>query len=254
MGKFSKGVLLILLVALSGCYYFKSPQVPMSRLFYPAEADYVYQPQWQRSAPDLLVLLPGINGSAEQFEHEGLIDQVRESHLPVDVLVADAHFGYYRERSFLIRLEEDVLAPARAAGYRRIYLAGISLGGFGALLQWRHGEGESIDALLLLTPYLGEPEYYAHKLDPSLQPQALDEDKNLWPWLATVPPRKRQHWYLGRAEEDRFYIPNGLLMNTLPPANGVTLAGGHNWPTWRRLWPELLMRLKRDFYGEAQSE
>lgn len=240
----------VLILPLAGCYYLRSADAPMTRLFYAHESDYAYQESFTPTAADLLVLLPGIAGTPEEFASKGLIEQVAAADMPVDVLVANAHFGYYRERSLLHRLQEDVLAPARAAGYQRIYVAGISLGGFGALLHWRDTGGETVDAILLLTPFLGEPEYYAHKLDDNRQAQALDEDKNIWPWLETTSEAMRRHWYLARAESDRFMVPNGLLAEMLPEDNHVTLPGDHNWPTWRRLWPELLSLLKRDFYPE----
>lgn len=241
----------VLILPLASCHYLRSADAPMLRLFYPQANNYGYQETFTRTAPDLLVLLPGIAGTPEEFSRKGLIEQVADADIPVDVLVADAHFGYYRERSLLHRLQEDVLAPARAAGYQRIYVAGISLGGFGALLHWRDTGGKAVDAVLLMTPYLGEPEYYAHKLDDNRQAQALDEDKNIWPWLDTTTESTRSHWYLARAESDRFMVPNGLLAEMLPEDNHVTLPGDHNWQTWRRLWPELLSRLKRDFYPET---
>ena len=47
--------------------------------------------------------------------------------------VADIHLSYYITRTAIQRLREDVILPARASGYKRISLAGISLGGLGAL-------------------------------------------------------------------------------------------------------------------------
>ena len=36
-------------------------------------------------------------------------------------------------RQIVVEQEQDVLAPARAAGYRQVWLLGVSLGAFGAL-------------------------------------------------------------------------------------------------------------------------
>ncbi|HEY7886082.1 MAG TPA: hypothetical protein VIC08_14150 [Cellvibrionaceae bacterium] len=236
------------LLLTSGCYHLQAAKAPMPALsYYHADA---YQPgvdSGQR-AKDLLVYLPGMGDYMERFEGKDLQQPLFEAGLPIDIKVADAHFAYYRARTFNERLHQDIIAPAREEGYQRIYLVGISLGGFGALLHWR--ETGDIDAVLLLTPYLGEPEYYAHLVDKNQQATALDEDKNIWPWLEELPPEAMQHWYVGRARDDKFFTPNSLLSDRLPPANTVTVDGGHDWNAWLAMWPQLLAKLERDFYSE----
>ena len=242
--------LLNLLTFLSGCYYLQRPIAPIEQAHYPAEAGYVYQPSAPATrAPDLLIMLPGMGDGIDRFAREGLIEQVKQAQLPLDVVVVNAHFNYYRSRSLLTRLQADVIAPAQNAAYRHIHLAGVSLGGFGTLLYWR--DKAPLDSALLLTPYLGEPEYYQHRLEPSARPQALDEEKNLWPWLEQQTPRTREHWYLGMAREDEFYTANALLADMLAPEHAVQVEGGHNWNSWRELWPQMLSQFKRDFYSQG---
>ena len=65
------------------------------------------------------------------------------------MVVADAHVGYFRNRSFEDRLRADVMVPARARGYESIWLAGISLGGLGALL-YADEHPEEVAGLLLI--------------------------------------------------------------------------------------------------------
>src|SRR5690625_6784033 len=68
----------------------------------------------------------------ESFPNHGFV--ATGSELDIDMLAADAHFGYYRERTFVQRLHEDIILPARQQGYQHIWLLGLSMGGFGAVL------------------------------------------------------------------------------------------------------------------------
>jgi hypothetical protein len=237
------------LSSLSGCYYWRSADTPMASLLYCRAQGYQLTPAAHcQRALDAMIMLPGIGDGPEQFAQQGLVAQVRRADIPVDVMVADAHFGYYRERSVLARLQQDVIAPAKRAGYRHLHFSGVSLGGFGGLLYWRDGTPMAAASLLLLTPYLGEPEHYQYKLEPSL-PAPDAKQESLWPWLDALPARQRRHWYLGLARQGKFYAPNQVLGKTLPSARVVEVNGKHNWQAWRQLWPPLLQALKRDFYA-----
>ena len=244
-------VLLALLAVASGsgCYYLRSADVPMQTRLYCRALDY----QLTRAddcprAQDAMIMLPGIGDSVERFAQEGLIDQLREANLPLDAIVADAHFGYYRDRSLLVRLQADVLEPAKRAGYHTLHFAGVSLGGFGSLLYWRDNASWRPASLTLLTPYLGEPEYYQYKLDTDVAPQQRQADKNLWPWLDASALTERRYWYVGLARSGKFYQPGQAFAELLPEANRVEVDGEHNWQAWRRMWPPLLSVLQRDFY------
>lgn len=248
-------ILAILLAGASGCYYLQTPTQPMDYRFYPAADNYrqtlslaAIEASGRQEA--LLVLLPGMGDKVTRFAKEGLIEQVTSADMALDVVVADAHFAYYRSRTFLERLEKDILQPAVAAGYQHIYLGGVSLGGFGGLLYWRHQSEypESVipvEGLLLLTPYVGEPEFFAHRLNSDLEPQASDDEKNIWPWLESLAAADTQHWYLGMAKRDEFYQANKLFSEFLLPEHIKESAGGHNWHSWRELWPAMLNEFKR---------
>src|SRR4051794_25590280 len=92
-------------------------------------------------AQALVVLLPGISLRPDEFVAEGFVDAVRQGRLAVDVVVAYAHRGYYDEGSLLRRLRDDVVLPARARGLPHVWLAGISLGGMGAIAYGARGGG-----------------------------------------------------------------------------------------------------------------
>ncbi len=104
----------------------------------------------------LVVLLAGRGGSPEDFARARFPELAGAAGVAADFLAADASLAYFLHRSVVNRLHDDVIAPARAHGYRQIWLAGISLGGTVALLYLREHPAE-IQGTLLVAPYLGEP-------------------------------------------------------------------------------------------------
>jgi pimeloyl-ACP methyl ester carboxylesterase len=200
-------------------------------------------------APVLLVLLPGANMAPAELEREGFVAAVRQRKLAVDVALPDAHMGYVYDGSMMTRLHDDVIGPAQAQGYRRIWLAGISLGGFVAMGYAARHPG-AIEGLVLLAPYLGRrplvqaiaaaggPATWRQTAQPR---DASDFDHDLWMWLSQ-PPANAPPLYLGYGAEDRFAEGHALLAGLLPPAQVTTAAGGHDWAPWRSLWAQWLAR------------
>jgi pimeloyl-ACP methyl ester carboxylesterase len=103
----------------------------------------------------LLVMLPGSYALPEDFIREGFVQAVRDRHLALDMVLVDAHLGYYSDRSIIDRLRADVIAPARARGYRHIWLMGISIGAFGAMIL-AETLPQDFDGVIALGPYLGK--------------------------------------------------------------------------------------------------
>jgi hypothetical protein len=66
-----------------------------------------------------------------------------------------------------------------------------------------------------------------------------DEERRIWRYIKTRRADARP-LYLGFGAQDRFSGAHELLAGTLP-ANAVNvIAGGHDWPTWSRLWENFL--------------
>jgi pimeloyl-ACP methyl ester carboxylesterase len=205
------------------------------------------------SRPDtLMVMLPGASSLPEEFLREGFVRVLRERQLAVDVLLVDAHPAYYKEKIILERLQADVINPARARGYRKIWLVGVSLGGFGALLH-ALTQPTDADALMLLAPYLGERRVTdAVRAAGGLQAWngvaagalETDMDLRLWRWLQAYgsAAAQRPPLYLGYALGDRLAPSSALLAASLPAERVFTMAGGHDWPEWRALWSRMLER------------
>lgn len=181
-------------------------------------------------APALVVMLPGAYSRPREFVDEG-------------------HVGYFQDRSVLRRLREDLVLPARAQGYRQVWLAGISLGGFGALAYGaRHG-GE-VDGIVALAPYLGRRQLQKEIIDAGgpqrwrkqrFAREADDAERDLWEWLAAPVPGGPPVW-LGFGRDDRFADAHRLLAQVLPAERRFDAPGGHDWAPWRALWSTWLDR------------
>jgi pimeloyl-ACP methyl ester carboxylesterase len=202
-----------------------------------------------QQAPVLLVLLPGAHMTPAEMQAEGFLDAVRQRHLAVDVLAAGAALDYVYDGSVLRRLHEEVIGPYRARGYRRIWLAGISLGGFVAMGYAMQHPGQ-VEGIITLAPYLGRRQLVQEIADAggpdrwgqarvSQVPRPDDMDQRLWRWL-TDRPAGAPALYLGYGREDRFAASHKLLSQLLPATHVRSAPGGHDWPPWRQLWAEWL--------------
>ncbi len=152
------------------------------------------------NADTLIVMLPGAYSHPSEFVREGFVNALNENRLAVDVMLVDAHLGYYNDKTILDRLSQDVMAPARSKGYKSIWVVGISVGGFGGLLYAQTHPGE-LAGLVTLAPYLGERSLgtdianagglarWAGPLnDP---PGSTPSETQLWQWLRGYVGRHR---------------------------------------------------------------
>jgi pimeloyl-ACP methyl ester carboxylesterase len=214
----------------------------------------------------LLIFLPGAYLKPEEFEREGFISAVRERHLAADSLLVDADVSYYYDQTLSDRLHADVIEPQRAKGYTSIWLVGISIGGFGALIHELARPG-AVDGIVALAPYLGRRVLGAEiKKAGGLRtwqapsgPQPDEEpDRKLWPffqqYLAAKPSKNLPQLYLGFGLADRFASNHKLLADALPPGRVFTTEGGHDWPEWRQLWRNVLDVLPLPSLGRARQQ
>ena len=196
---------------------------------------------------DLVVFLPGRGDRAEDFEERGFLAAARKAGLEADVLAVDAHLAYYYKRVITQRLWEDVILPARARGYRRLFAVGISLGGLGAItLADEHPD--AVAGLFVLAPYLGEPEL-AREIEAAgglarWSGEASEGDfRGVWGFLrGYAAGEARPPLWLAYGESDRYAYGHRLLAAALPKERVLVTAGGHDWKAWDRLWSEFLAR------------
>ena len=202
----------------------------------------------QRRASVLAVMLPGAYSAPRDFIDQGFVSSLHAQRFAVDVALADAHLGYAENGTLLERLRDDVLAPARDEGYRRIWLVGISLGGFASLgLLMRHAEW--IEGVLAIAPYVGSPALlrqvvatggaraYAEAAHPSGGLEA-----QLWTWLGRASPMQRDPIHLYTGSHDRLIGGQRLLASLLAADHVVEVPGDHDWPAWTTLWSRWLAR------------
>ncbi len=197
----------------------------------------------------LVVFLPGRGGAPEDFVEHGFVKLLNQ-HVPhVDAIAVDAHLGYLNERSLALRMREDIILPAREKGYDNIVLVGISMGGFGSLLNG-YESPEHIDALVLLAPYLGSgdplEQIAGHG---SLQAwvdtfsEPLGRDDSPWLWAnQLLGEQKQRPIILGYGLNDRLAPQINALAAELPKSRVFTNEGGHKWIYWAPLWKEILMQ------------
>ncbi len=229
---------------LGGCGFLRAAKTPMETELSPSACN--------TKADTLVVFLPGAYSTPDEFVREGFVRELRERRIAADILLADAHMAYYNNRSVVDRLQADVLAPARAAGYRAVWLVGISVGGFGALIH-EEMQPRSVAGIVVLAPYLGERRISSDiEAAGGLQawqaptgPLPLEQmETRLWRWLQanagapSVPGKAAL--YLGYGTEDRFAFSHRLLAAAMPAQRVFTTPGGHDWPAWRQLWQQAL--------------
>jgi len=202
-----------------------------------------------RLATTRLVLLPGAYQSLEEFAAQGFATAVRRRGIAADISFVDVEFANLTDRSALAQLQATIIEPARVAGCRSIWLGGISLGGY-LSLQYateRSGEREgAVDGLCLLAPYLGNRMVIAEITQAggpaAWCPDALapiEEERRIWRFIKSL-HESPLHCHLGYGREDRFAAAHALMATVLAPDDVDVVAGGHDWPTWLRLWENFL--------------
>ncbi len=231
----SYGLVLILLLLGTGCT--QKTTVPFDTLVYEEE----------RQAHHLIVFLRGRGGSPIDFAEQGFVATIRQAGLSYDMVVPDAHFGYYRNRSLVKRLKEDIIAPAQARGYEQIWLVGVSMGGLGALFYTKEYPAD-ISGVLLIAPFVGY-DAFVEKIEAAggiRHWQAGIYDDNdwqclLWDWLQgykdkpDLPPL-----YLAYGQDDRYGLGHDLLTEIISPDHLFTISGGHTYPVFTSLWQQFV--------------
>lgn len=254
-----KALLLVLCVLSSGCAVGRFMSIAASHGREPLRTAFVSQ----RGAPCVLVMLPGIGDPPERFEDSGITGLAAEA---CDVLIVDAHFGYYRDANVVPRLSE-VLEPLRQR-YAQIWLVGVSLGGYGAALT-AQARPELVDGVVLIAPFLGL-ERSTRPLVTRVEREGLAafstdatrtdprkhfmEVEPLWNWLAErAKTGEGTEVYLGWGSRDRF-APTLQLIGAAFEGHTYTAEGAHDWDTFARIFGGLVERLPGRAPGKPSSQ
>lgn len=210
----------------------------------------------------LVILLPGAGDKAENFEKNGFIEAVRARGLSVDLIAAEATYGYYAKGVLVERLGADVVLPAQGTGYAQTWVMGASMGGMGSLL-YSHDHAKEISGILLLAPFLGDPAIAEEvkkagglsKWQAPVAAATVTEDnyqREMWRWLQAVTDGKEvgPRVYLGWGTEDRLAPQSTVLSEALPPERVFSVPGAHKWAIWKTSFDKFLE--SSDFARDCQ--
>lgn len=236
------GFVAIAALLLGGCAAGGNPRLPIPTTLVAAPT----------AATRLVVVLPGRGDSLDSLTRTGIAQLIQRQWPDADVMLTGLTMPYYRQDQAIPRLHDEIMAPARRK-YRHVWLAGISLGGLGALLYDRAHPGEA-DGLLLMSPYLGDSAIHreirsAGGLDAwapgPVQPLGpATFQRELWRYLKSWsrrPERTRTVW-LAYGDSERFRASIELMSPLLPSDHVIMLPGRHDWTLWRSATSKLLER------------
>jgi S-formylglutathione hydrolase FrmB len=198
--------------------------------------------------PLALVLLSGTYSEPEDFVREGFPAAVTDHGIDAEIVMAEVRAAWFADGSIVQRIHNQVVTPARERGRKRIWLAGISLGGLAALSYAARHESD-VAGIVLISPYpatrdvLREMETAGGpgRWKPVIPPEG-DLEREAWLWLAGTSGRPPVHCYF--ASGDRFASGQRLMAETIDPARVREMPGGHDWRAWRALWLEFLGNAK----------
>jgi pimeloyl-ACP methyl ester carboxylesterase len=195
-------------------------------------------------APIRVLMLPPAYAEPSDFVQHGFVRAVRERSLEVDLVFAGFQLDELSNRGLFGRLREEILLPACALGCA-VWMGGISLGSYLAL-GYAERHPRELSGLCLFAPYLG-----SHLVTAEIEranglenwrPEEFPEDddeRRVWRFIRTLRASSLPV-HLGLGREDRFARRHGLMAAALAPASVDVVPGGHDWPTWRRLWDRFL--------------
>ena len=228
-------------VAVMSCASYYSAPVPMRTVF--------HQEKRAQGHDTLVVFLPGHRSLPEDFAAEGLVDMLRKNRPRVDSLAAGATLGYFIKESLPERLREDIILPARARGYKKIWLVGISMGGSGALWYLKKYPS-TVQGVLLLSPFIADKDVVKEvesagglaKWEPRSPLDKKDYQRAQLLWLKSYlnPNPALPVLALGFGDSDRFRLSNRMLAGILPAGRVVTVPGGHDWKTWAGIFEKFV--------------
>ncbi len=205
----------------------------------------------QQTARKLVVVLPGRADDLKALQRSGMREAIQHAWPDADVLFAELTMPYYLQGRSAERLHDEVIVPARARGYREVWLSGASMGGMGVLMYDRAYPGDA-DGLVLLAPYLGDRAILKEIADAGgitqwnagppqdVNPQTWQHE--MWRHLQTWSrdPAQAQRVWLAYGDHDRLREAMPILIPLLPKEHVLLRPGGHTWTVWSPAMGEVL--------------
>lgn len=201
-------------------------------------------------ADTLIILLPGAYQLPEDFIEQGFVSSLVENGLPIDLIMAELSFNDIVDETAFTQIHQELVEPAISKGYKNIWLAGISIGGYVAIAYAnRYADllATPLAGLLLLAPYPGNrittgSITSSGGLDAWELSATHENDIELsnWNWLKTHAASTEIEVYLSYGRDDRFADGHRMMAQILPDHNVESIAGVHSWPVWHQLWGNFL--------------
>lgn len=234
--------LLAFLSLLGGCAAGGNIKKPIPTLLIPAP---------QQPAQRVVVMLPGRGDNLDSLKRQGVAGIIQQQWPDADVVLTGLTMPYYRAGIAVSRLHDQVVAPLQHQGHRQVWLAGISLGGMGALL-YDLAYPNQVHGMLLMSPYLGDREIHKEIRDAGglaswspgpVQPMGPDTfQRELWRYLKHWPdePARTRTVWLAYGVDERFRASIELAAPELPSGHVIMLPGHHDWTLWKPALHQLL--------------
>jgi pimeloyl-ACP methyl ester carboxylesterase len=234
----SRGVLtgLVLSLAIFGCSYTPAAVYPIPTREFPA----------LRQAPTrtLVIVLPGRADDIDDMERSGIVASIQSGWPEADVLLAGLTIAYYADGRMTERLHDEIVTAARVRGYQRIWIAGASMGGMGALLYVRRYPRD-VTGLVLMAPFMGSPSTVRGVADaggpaiwdPGPVPAGVSADNyqnEIWRVVKgwAQDPNQTTRIWLVCGDDDRLLPASKLMAPLLPQGHFIQPKGGHDWDVW----------------------
>ena len=238
--------LLLMLGILFGCYPKGDPDKPIPTVLIPG----------RQPVQRLVVVLPGRSDTLDDLKRAGIAQAIHTQWPDADVTLSGLAIGYYLEGNATRRLHEEIIMPARAHGYREVWLLGASLGGLGSLNYVAKWPG-TVDGIILMAPYLGDETLLREiesaggltRWNPGPKPALVNGDnfeQELWRSLqqwSREPAHARKVW-LAYGDRDALRTSMPPLVSLLPPGHVLVRPGGHAWTVWTPATREILAAIE----------
>lgn len=207
----------------------------------------------------LVVVLPGRGDDVANLKASGIANAIQDAMPEADVMLTGISLAYYMEGRMPTRLHEEIIVPARARGYKEIWLAGASMGGMGVLMYDREYPGDAT-GLVLLAPYLGGRKVLKQineagglaNWDAGPVPPSVDGnnfDRELWRYLKTWQNQNKtrsNHVWLAYGKSDRLSSAMPPLQKLLKPEHVFVREGGHAWVVWAPAAKEIFTAIEKE--------
>jgi len=191
----------------------------------------------------LVIVLPGVGDSLATLSRSGVAAAIQRGMPDADVMLVELTLPYYMEGRSAERLRDEIVRPARAQGYRDIYLAGASLGGMG-VLAYERAYPNDMRGLILMAPFMGDGKLLqdiqsgggltswqaSTVVERDANAAAVENWRLIQSW-ARDPARTHAVWLIC-GESDRFHAAAEMIAERLPAEHYISLRGGHQWRTW----------------------